>query len=140
MSWFFYTLIGMFFQGTILFLVKLLSVEVHPLTILFYQYIGSLITMLAYLLIKKININLKRKDLIPVFFSGFLVSTGLSFYYLAIGLESASVIVPLHNVGITLIPVLLAFLFLKEKMNKRTILGIIFSITCIVLLTAPGIL
>ena len=135
MNWFFYAFIAMLIQGLVLFIVKLLSSSVHPLTILFFQYIGSLIAMGLYLIYKRISFKIPKKQLGIVLFSGFLVSTGLSFYYLSIGLQNASIVVPLHNIGITLIPVILAFAFLKEKSNKRTLIGIVCSIICIILLT-----
>ncbi|PIU62183.1 hypothetical protein COS83_02830 [archaeon CG07_land_8_20_14_0_80_38_8] len=135
MNWLIYSLLAMIIQGVVLFLVKLFSFNVHPFIILLYQYIGSIILMLVYLLLKKISFRVKRKQLFPLLFSGFLVSTGLAFYYLALGLETASRVVPLHNVGITVLPVLLAVLFLKEKMDWKKFIGIACSIICIIFLT-----
>jgi len=94
MNWLIYSLLAMIIQGVVLFLVKLFSFNVHPFIILLYQYIGSIILMLVYLLLKKISFRVKRKQLFPLLFSGFLVSTGLAFYYLALGLETASRVVP----------------------------------------------
>jgi uncharacterized membrane protein len=122
-------------MGTVLFIVKLLSFNVSPLVILFYQYIGSLISAFSFLRIKKVSFGIKKRNLLMVLLSGVLVSTGLSFYYLAIGLTTASRVVPIHNVGITLVPAILAFLFLKEKITKRVVIGLIASIICIILLT-----
>lgn len=135
MSWVFYAILGMIIQGTILFLVKLFSARTNPLTILFFQYFGSLIITSIYLTYKKISVKLKKEALIKVLLSSFLISTGLSFYYLAISLQEASLIVPLHNIGITLIPVLLGFTLLKEKYNVRTILGVLLAIISITLIT-----
>lgn len=134
-GWVIYALLAMLLQGLVLFTVKVFSFQTHPLVVLLYQYIGSLIVLLAYLLIKKINFKLKKKELFWVLLSGFLISTGLSFYYLAIGLGEASKVIPLHNVGITLIPAILGFTLLKEKLNMRTIIGLIFAILCIIFLT-----
>jgi len=135
MNWIHYTLIAMVLQGAILFTVKLFSFQTNPLIVLLYQYVGSVIVLFFYILIKKISFKINFKELLWVFLSGFLVSTGLSFYYLAIGLGEASKVIPIHNVGITLFPALLGFFFLKEKVTKKTILGIICSIVCVILLT-----
>ena len=135
MNWLIYSLLGMIIQGSILFLVKWFSFNTHPLIILLYQYLGSVIAMGGYLYLKKTGFKIKNKQTIFILLSGFLVSTGLSFYYLAIGLTNTSQVVPLHNVGITLLPIMLAYFFLKEKITMKTTIGITCSILCIILLT-----
>ncbi len=135
MNWIYYTIVAMIIIGGLLFFIKLLSFNVFPLVLLSYQYIGSLITIFIYLLIRKISFSVNRINLIKIFLSGLLVSTGLSFYYLSISLTSTSRVVPLHNVGVTLLPALLAFIFLKEKITKRVIAGLACSVLCIIFLT-----
>lgn len=135
MNWLLFSLLAMVIQGMVLFIVKVFSLGVHPLIILLYQYLGSVVGVSSYLLYKGLTPKLGKKAVSLALLSGFLVSTGLSFYYMAISLTSASRIVPLHNVGITLIPSLLGFVFLKEKVNKRVIIGLIFSIISIIFLT-----
>lgn len=134
MNWFRYVLLAMLIQGTVLFLVKLLSFSTNPLTVLLYQYIGSLITLSAYLVIKKSGFKVERKYVKRVLLSGFLVSTGLSFLYLGIGLMRASIVAPIHSVGLTLLPALLGFAYLKEKASKRVLIGILCSVLSIILL------
>jgi uncharacterized membrane protein len=135
MTWLVYALFAMFFQGLVLFLVKLFSSNVHPITILFFQYVGSLISITIYLFYKRISFKLPRKYVVFVFVSSFLVSTGLALYYLAIGLQNASIVVPVHNVGITVLPAILAYTLLKEKVTRRSLLGIACSVICILVLT-----
>lgn len=135
MNWQAYALIAMILQGTILFTVKLFSFDTPALIILLYQYVGSIISILIYLVIKKISFKLKPKKLLLCFLSGILVSTGLSFYYDAISTGPASKVIPLQNVGITILPAILGFAALKEKITPKTIIGIILSITSILLLT-----
>ncbi len=135
MNWFFLSFIAMFLQGVILFLVKVLTGGINPLVILFYQYAGSLLCVAVFVSYKKINFRVERKKLIYILLSGFLVSTGLSFYYLSISLYTISRVSAIHNTGITLFPLLLAIVFLKEKINLRLILGIACSIVCIIFLT-----
>jgi uncharacterized membrane protein len=128
-------MLAMIGQGALLFIIKLLSFDTPPLLLLSYQYVGSLIMITLYLIIKNVSFKLKRVELLKILFTGFLVSTGLSFYYLAISLSDASKVVPLHNVGITLLPAILAFIYLKEKINKKIIAGLICSVLCIIFLT-----
>jgi uncharacterized membrane protein len=135
MNWLVYALLGMVLQGSILFTVKLFSFQTHPLIILLYQYIGSVIVVFIYLLIKKVKLKLSKKNLLLTFLSGLLVSTGLSFYYLAIGLGETSRVIPLHNIGVTLLPAILGFTLLKEKINKKVIIGLLCSLISILLLT-----
>lgn len=134
MSWLVYALVAMITQGTILFIVKSLSFNINPLVILLYQYVGSLIASIVYLLYKKVSFKVKRRHIGRVLLSGFLVSTGLAFYYLSLGLASASRVVPIHNIGITLIPAVYGFIYLKEALNKRVIIGIACSLVSILLL------
>jgi len=135
MNWLFYSILGAFLQGLVLFLVKFFSFNTPPLVVLFFQYAGSIFAMIIYLKCKKVSFKIALGELPKLFLSGFLVSTGLSFYYLAIGLMSASVVVPLHNVGITILPALIAFLLLKEKATKKVVLGIFCSIIAILFFT-----
>lgn len=135
MSWVYYAISAMLLQGFVIFLVKLLSSGNNPLLILFFQYTGSLAVVFFYLKYKKVKFKLNKKELKKVLLSGFLVSTGLSFYYLAIGLADASKVVPIQSVGVSLIPAVFAFAVLKEKITKRLILGLVFSVLCILFLT-----
>lgn len=135
MKWIYYSVLGMLMQGILLFIVKILAFDVHPLNILAFQYIGSLIIVFPYLLFKKVDFKLKLSNFLKIMLAGFLVATGLSFYYLAISLSEASRVVPIHSIGLTLVPALLAFVFLKEKITKRLIAGLICSILCVIFLT-----
>lgn len=134
MKWVGLALLAMLAQGTVLFVAKKFSATVSPLTVLFWQYAGSLAVMTPYLFARK-GFKIGGQDFLKVVLSAFLVSTGLSFYYIALHLGLASHVVPLHNVGTTLLPALLGFAFLNEKVSKRVVLGLVFSVLCIVLLT-----
>lgn len=134
-KWFIYSFIAMVLEGTLLFIVKLLSLDTSLLTVLLFQYVGSLICTVVYLTIRRVKIKVKPAELIRILLSGFMVTTGFSFYYTAISMAPASIVVPLHNVGLTLLPSTLAFVFLREKINARVIIGIVCAVLCIILLT-----
>lgn len=135
MDWFFYASISMILQGILVFSIKPLTVFFNPLLLLLMQYFGGIICATFYLLIKKISFKITKKELILAFVSGFLVSTGLSFYYLAIRLAPVSIVSPLQSIGIVLIQSSLGFILLKEKANKKSVFGIICAILCIIFLT-----
>ncbi len=135
MDWFFYAFLATIIQGLLVFTIKPLSSIFNPLMLLFMQYFGGLIFAVIYAKIKGFNFKLNKKELLLSLLSGFLVSTGLSFYYLAIQLGQISIVSPLQSVGIMLMHALLGFAVLKEKMRLKVILGIASSILCIILLT-----
>jgi uncharacterized membrane protein len=135
MNWFFYAIIAMFLQGTLVFIIKLLSSTFNPLLLLFMQYFGGLISIIFYVKVKKFNLKIKRNELFLTLLSGFLISTGISFYYLAIKLAPISIVSPLQSVGIILMHSILGFSFLNEKLTKKTIIGLTCAILCIIFLT-----
>jgi uncharacterized membrane protein len=135
MEWFFYAVSAMILQGILVFAIKPLTAIFNPLLLLFMQYFGGLISVIVYAKVKKFNLKINKKELILALLSGFLVSTGLSFYYLAIKLAPVSIVSPLQSVGVMLMQVMLGFGFLKERMTKKAVLGIACSVLCIIFLT-----
>ena len=135
MNWFGYVMIASVLQGLLVFAIKLLSAVYNPLLLLFMQYFGGLISAVIYAKAKKFDLKIKKKELLLALLSGFLVSTGLSFYYLAIKLAPVSIVSPLQSIGIMLMHGILGFSALKEKITIRGLLGIACSIACIIFLT-----
>lgn len=135
MNWFFYAISAMILQGLLVFAIKPLSSQFNPLLLLFMQYFGGLICAIIYVKIKKLNLKIKKNELILALLSGFLVSTGLSFYYMAIKLAPVSIVSPLQSMGILLMQGILGFSILKEKITKKIILGLACSLACIIFLT-----
>lgn len=135
MQWLGYSLTAMFLQGLLLFLVKLFSFSIHPLSLLLLQYLSSVVVIFVFIILKKISLRINKNDFAMLLLSGFLVSTGLALYYNAISLANVSRVVPAHNVGITLLPALLAFVLLKERITRRLVLGLLCSVACIIFLT-----
>ena len=99
------------------------------------QYFGGLISIIIYVKVKKFNFKIKRNELFLALLSGFLISTGISFYYMAIKLAPISIVSPLQSVGIILMHSILGFSFLNEKLTKKTIIGLACAILCIIFLT-----
>ncbi|MDD4352849.1 MAG: EamA family transporter [Candidatus Nanoarchaeia archaeon] len=135
MNWFFYAVSAMILQGILVFTIKPLSSIFNPLLLLFMQYFGGLISVIIYVKIKKFKLKINKKELLLALLSGFLVSTGLSFYYLAIKLAPISIVSPLQSIGIMMMQAFLGFFALKEKISKKGLIGIVCSILCIIFLT-----
>ena len=135
MDWFTYVLMAVLLQGTLVFAIKPLTGIFNPVLLLFMQYLGGLISVVIYVLVKKFNLSIKKRELKLSLVSGFLVSTGLTFYYMAIKLLPISIASPVQSVGIMLMQVLFGFTFLKEKLTKKAFIGLTCSILCIIFLT-----
>jgi len=135
MDWFTYVLMAVLLQGTLVFAIKPLTGIFNPVLLLFMQYLGGLISVVIYVLVKKFNLSIKKRELKLSLVSGFLVSTGLTFYYMAIKLLPISIASPVQSVGIILMQSFFGFVFLKEKLTKKVVMGIVCSILCIILLT-----
>ncbi|MFA5405875.1 MAG: EamA family transporter [Candidatus Nanoarchaeia archaeon] len=134
-EWLKYVLLALLIQGTVVFFVKLLSLTINPLSILLAQYVGALISTVIYLSVKRVKPSVNKREALLAVLSGFLLATGLSFYYTAISLGSVSVVTPIQSVGVSLVPVLLAIIFLKERLTKRLVIGLVCSLAGIILLT-----
>ena len=135
MNWIYYALTAMFLQGTIIFLVKTQLSDNNSYSVLFFQYLFGLIALSSYFIIRKEKINIGRKNILLSLLSGFFVSGGLITYYLGIAESPLSVIAPLRGAGFILLTSVLGVFILKEKITKRKILGIIFSVLSIIFLT-----
>lgn len=135
MEWFFYALTAMFLQGLLILSIKPLSSIFNPLLLLFMQYFGGLISVVIYVLVKKFKLRITRHELMLALVSGFLVSTGISFYYTAIKLAPVSIVSPLQSIGILLMQGILGFTVLKERLTKRVIIGLSCAVACIILLS-----
>lgn len=135
MEWFIYAILAMLLQGTLVFSIKPLTAIFNPLLLLFMQYLGALICTAIYALLRKIKLKITKKELALALVSGFLVSTGLSFYYSAVKLAPVSIVSPIQSVGIMLMHTVLGFFLLKEKISKTAAIGILCSILSIIFLT-----
>ncbi len=82
--------------------------------------------------------HLERSSILTMFLSG-LMALGIGDTLLYIGLEAskANVVAPIASTT-PLFAATLAILFLKEKVSKRVVIGILFVITGTILLTISG--
>lgn len=98
---------------------------------------------LAYIPLTLINIALDKKgriipkltlrQAVPAVGGIVMISTGMIFFYLAFGKGLASLVTPVSSSYVVLTAVL-AFIFLKEKINKIQLVGILSASLGIILL------
>lgn len=127
------------FYGLMPMLVKLSYLRgVSVLSVLFYRYFFALIMLSSFLLIKKINLSVSKKQILPLFFASIVgtvfttYSLFLSYDYISTGLAST-----LHFVY-PAVTCFLAFIIYNEDFGKNKLLAIFFSILGIALLSING--
>ena len=74
----------------------------------------------------------KKTTILPAILGGLALSLGNIFFFLAYGVGDASLVAPVSSTYAAL-TVVLAIIFLKEKVTKKQLGGIIFTIMGIIL-------
>ncbi len=135
-SWFWWGIIGAFLIGISDFLAKVGTNQTDLYTYVFaYGLAFPLVSAISFVFDKKgrklpeFSIN----NFLPTVLGVSMVESGLIVYYIAISKGLVSVVTPISSVyvGIT---VILALIFLKEKIKGLQIFGIILSFIGIILL------
>lgn len=128
-------LTSMIFLGVYYFMVKLLSVHIPSLVIIF---IGSMLVsavIYTYLFFTQTPVFPKRKKHM---FYALLVSIpmviGLITYYSAIDRGPVSVVTPIYGLNAT-VTAFLGIFILREKVSVTRVLGLILAVAAIVLLS-----
>lgn len=124
-KWLLYAFLTAIFTSlsTILGKVGLKSVDVYLATML--RTITVLMIIWFIIIYKKEFKKISKRNLLFITLSG--ISTGLSwlFYFKALKEKDASIVFPLEKLSAA-VCILLSIIFLKEKLDKKRILGFIF--------------
>ena len=127
------TLLSMVLIGFNTFVVKLVSLNLHPALLLVTKFGVGVVGLFFYLSYSKVPIVWNRYVLygclVGLWWSGIMV-----MYYTAIARGPLSVVIPIFNMNL-IIPALLGFIFLNEPMTVSKILGLIFASLAVVCLT-----
>ncbi len=137
MNWLLLVLLSIIFWGVGNFLPKVASRYMGVREILFYIFIGSMIVSAFYIIwYLKFNpkISWNPKPIFMALLGGVLGSMGILFFLGALTQKDASVVAPLAALS-PLVTVLLSWLLLKEPMFATRIIGIIFSLLALWLLS-----
>lgn len=128
-------LISMVSLGVYYFLVKIITVHVASTVILFLGNIVVSVVAFTYLHITRTPIIPKRRIYLV---HSFLVSVPLVIalltIYIAIARGPVSVVMPVYGLN-ALVTALLGMVVLREKISRQRVLGLIFAVSAIVLLS-----
>ena len=126
-KWLLYAFLTALFTSlsTILGKIGLKNIDVYLATML--RTITVLIIIWFIIIYKKEFKKINKRNLLFVTLSG--ISTGLSwlFYFKALKEKDASIVFPLEKLSAA-VCILLSVIFLKEKLNKKRVIGFIFII------------
>lgn len=120
-------------------LIKVGLTELYPENLAIIRlFIASLIFFCIYLFKRKQLSPLEKRDIIPLFLIGF---TGISMYHLGLNYGEQFISTGVASLIIATIPifvVILAWIFLKEHINKYIASGILIALTGVILISLWG--
>lgn len=107
----------------------------NPITIIYFRTVVASILLFCVLLVMRQNIKIRRKDIplfiLLAFFEPFLYFLGETNGLTKVDASTASIIIG----TIPLFTPITAYIFLKEKITKLNLFGIVFSILGVAMLT-----
>ncbi len=127
-----YALIALIFWGIWAYFSKLLATNMKTELLAFYTTFGSLIVIAIYTLIRTKLVFQTTSALAMIV--GALAMIATFAFYAALAKGPASVIVPWTGLYI-IIPVVLGFIFIGEKITANRIIGIVAAVVSIIFLS-----
>lgn len=79
--------------------------------------------------------KLNQKKMVPTLIGTFIMELGVLFFYLGFNTGKASLVAPISSAYVA-VTVLIALIFLKEKVTKTQLLGVLFAAAGIILIGA----
>jgi transporter family protein len=134
-GWFFWAIVGAFASGFGDFFSKVAIDKTDTYTYIFAYPLGSaVVTILNYFVDKKGRRmpSFRQRGSLPTLIGVSTIEVGLFFFYLAIGSGLISLVSPISSVYVA-ITVILAFIFLHERINRIQTIGILLSFAGILL-------
>src|SRR2546423_314641 len=129
--WLIWTFLALFFWGIWAVLAKALGDQLSPTDTQTGSTFGMLPVILALALSGKVRGSVNSKSGAALaFISGLLAVTGNIAYYEVLSSSKASTVVPLTALY-PLVTVILAVIFLREKLNRVQFAGILLSLVAI---------
>ena len=133
-AWLWFAILGMFWWGLWGFLSKVGSVSAGPLQMQILFTLGMLPVAVGMLLQMRWKVDRNRGGIAYGILSGVVTGLGTLGYYAALREQDASVVTPVTG----LFPVLtvgLAFVVLRERLNKVQMGGMLLALISIVILS-----
>lgn len=120
--------------GTSFPAMKYIVATNHPFTILFYRFLFSLVLLIPFFAVKfkkNVRVIMENKEL---FILGILNFVGMGFQITGLKYTTSTKGVIITQIVIVVVPIL-AYFFLKERLNTGKIIGILFSLAGAVFLS-----
>jgi transporter family protein len=132
--WLWYALLCIFWWGLWGFLSKIGSVAASPLQMQILFTLGMLPVAFVMLLQMRWKLDRNRGGVTYGLLSGVATGLGTLGYYAALREQNASVVTPLTGV-FPVLTVVLAFVVLRERLNKVQMGGMLLALASIVILS-----
>lgn len=137
-SWVVWASITVIFAGFGDFMGKLALSKSDVHTFMFVFALGYIASMIFLYIVDKKERNfpkMNQRKMIPTLSGTFLMEIGTLFVYLAFSLGKASLVSPVSS-SFAAVTVILAVIFLREKLTKTQVIGIILAVLGIILIGA----
>jgi bacterial/archaeal transporter family protein len=131
--WLWYALLCIFWWGLWGFLSKIGSVTASPLQMQILFTLGMLPVAIGMLLLMRGRLDRERLGIAYGFLCGIATGLGTLGYFAALRKQDASVVTPLTGV-FPILTVVLAFVVLRERLNKVQMGGMLLALASIVIL------
>lgn len=128
--WILYAILTAFFTSTTTVLSKIGIENTNTTLITFLRTVVVLIILTTITLFKKkykYIKDIKKRSWLFIILSGLSTSLSWIFYFKALALGEASIVFPIEKLSLV-VSILISIIFLKEKVNKKQIIGIIIII------------
>jgi len=133
-KWLLYAILALFWWGVFGFLGKLGADRLTPAQMQFFFTIGMLPVAIACAYRLKFKIASSKRGVAYSLLMGVLAALGSLAFFAAMKAGQASVIAPATSLYPAL-TVLLAMFFLRERLNKVQLLGLLIALVSIVILS-----
>lgn len=129
-KWIVYAVLTAVFTSTTTVLSKIGIESTNTTLITFLRTIVVLIILTTITLFKKKYKSIKdieKRSWLFIILSGLSTSLSWLFYFKALALGEASIVFPIEKLSLV-VSILISIIFLKEKVNKKQIIGIIIIV------------
>ena len=129
-KWIIYAILTAVFTSTTTVLSKIGIESTNTTLITFLRTIVVLIILTTITLFKKKYKSIKdieKRSWLFIILSGLSTSLSWLFYFKALALGEASIVFPIEKLSLV-VSILISIIFLKEKVNKKQIIGIIIIV------------
>lgn len=129
-QWLIYAILTAIFTSISAIISKIGLKDINPNLGNLYRTIVVFVLIWIYVTIKKKQKeikNIKKQTWIYLLISGFTTSLSWIFYFYALKNGEASMVFPIEKLSV-IVSIGLSYILLKEKMTKKSIIGLIFII------------